>query len=88
LPPEKVGDRDTRYPRVTLDEVTSRAPDLVLLPDEPHPFSQEDAQVFRALPRPGASRVVQVSGKDLCWYGARSVEGIARVRTLIAGFAS
>lgn len=83
LPPEKVGDRDTRYPRVTLDEVTSRAPDLVLLPDEPHPFSQEDAQVFRALPKPGADRVVQVSGKDLCWYGARSIGGIARIRALV-----
>jgi ABC-type Fe3+-hydroxamate transport system substrate-binding protein len=83
LPPEKVGDRDTRYPRVTLEEVTARGPDLVLLPDEPHPFSDADAAVFRALPKPGADRVLQVSGKDLCWYGARSVDGIARVRALV-----
>ncbi len=84
LPPEKVGDRDTRYPRVTLDEVVARAPDAVLLPDEPHPFTENDAAVFRALPMAAASRVVHVSGKDLCWYGARSVDGIARVRSLIA----
>ena len=44
---EKVGDRDVRYPRVTLDEVVARRPELVLLPDEPHPFSEEDAAVFR-----------------------------------------
>jgi ABC-type Fe3+-hydroxamate transport system substrate-binding protein len=87
LPPEKVGDRDTRYPRVTLEEVTARAPDAVLLPDEPHPFSDDDAAVFRALPRPGADRVVHVGGKDLCWYGARSVDGIDRVRALVARFA-
>jgi ABC-type Fe3+-hydroxamate transport system substrate-binding protein len=85
LPSERVGERDVRYPRVTLDEVVARAPDLVILPDEPHPFSAEDATVFRGLDIPAARRdaVVHVSGKDLCWYGARSVEGIARVRALV-----
>jgi ABC-type Fe3+-hydroxamate transport system substrate-binding protein len=82
LPPEKLEGRDVRYPRVTLDEVVARAPELVLLPDEPHPFTDEDAAVFRALSiRP---TVVHTSGKDLCWYGARSVEGIDRLRDIIA----
>lgn len=85
LPPEDVAGRDTRYPRVTLDEVTSRAPELVLLPDEPHPFSEEDAEVFRALDIPAARRnaVVRTGGKDLCWYGARTIEGLPRVRALV-----
>jgi ABC-type Fe3+-hydroxamate transport system substrate-binding protein len=88
LPPERVVDRDVRYPRVTLEEVVGRAPEVVILPDEPHPFTEEDAAVFRALDVPAAKRgaVVRTSGKDLCWYGARSVEGIARVRALVAGF--
>src|SRR5271165_3310395 len=30
LPPEKVGDRDVRYPRVTMEEVNARAPELIL----------------------------------------------------------
>ncbi len=84
LPAEKIEGRDTRYPRVTMDEVVARAPEIVLLPDEPHPFSEEDANVFRALPIPAASgRVLRTSGKDLCWYGAESVEGIGRVRALV-----
>jgi ABC-type Fe3+-hydroxamate transport system substrate-binding protein len=89
-PPEKVADRDVRYPRVTLDEVIARAPELVLLPDEPHPFSEDDAEVFRALAIPAAERgaVARTSGKDLCWYGARSVEGMARVRSLVARYRS
>ena len=29
--------------------------------------------------------VVPMNGKDLCWYGARSVEGIPRLRALVAG---
>jgi ABC-type Fe3+-hydroxamate transport system substrate-binding protein len=89
LPAEQVGQRDVRYPRVTLDEVVARAPEIVLLPDEPHPFTEEDANVFRALDIPAARRgaVVRTSGKDLCWYGARSVEGIPRVRELVARLA-
>jgi ABC-type Fe3+-hydroxamate transport system substrate-binding protein len=87
LPPERVEGRDVRYPRVTMDEVNGRAPELVLLPDEPHPFSEADADVFRAQATPAAKRgaVVRISGKDLCWYGARSVEGIARLRGVVAG---
>lgn len=74
------GERDTRYPRVTLDEVAQRSPRIVLLPDEPHPFSEADAQVFRgSLP---AAKVVFCSGRDLSWPGARSVEGLPRLRAL------
>lgn len=83
--PEQTKDRDTRYPRVTMDEVISRAPELVLLPDEPHPFSEEDARVFCSLPIPAAARsaVVRMSGKDLCWYGAQTIEGLPRLRAIV-----
>ena len=54
LPPERVGSRDTRYPRVTLDEVVARQPEVVLLPDEPHAFTEADAEVFRKLDIPAA----------------------------------
>jgi len=89
LPPDQVAGRDVRYPRITLEEVVARAPDLVLLPDEPHPFSDEDAAVFRALGIPAATAgaVMRTGGKDLCWPGARSVDGIARVRELVSRFA-
>jgi ABC-type Fe3+-hydroxamate transport system substrate-binding protein len=85
LSPERVGDRDVRYPRVTLAEVAARGPELVLLPDEPHPFTEADAEVFRSLATPGARRpaVVFCDGKDLMWYGARSLEGLDRLRSLV-----
>jgi hypothetical protein len=87
LPSDRVAGRDVRYPRVTLDEVVERAPEIVLLPDEPHPFGEADAAVFRGLSIPAAQRgaVVLCDGKDLMWYGARSVEGLARLRSLIDG---
>jgi ABC-type Fe3+-hydroxamate transport system substrate-binding protein len=89
LAPEQVQGRDVRYPRVTFDEVVARAPEIILLPDEPHPFTDEDAAVFRALDVPAAARgaVVRTDGKDLCWYGAQSVDALPRVRALVATYA-
>jgi len=80
--PRPAGTRDTRYPRVTLDEVVKRAPRIVLLPDEPHPFSERDTEIFRAALPPKTS-VVRCGGRDFSWYGAQSVEGVPRLRALI-----
>ena len=66
--PRDAAGRDVRYPRVTLDEVRARTPELIVLPDEPHAFTADDeAQLAAALP---GVRIVRVSGKDLFWYGA------------------
>jgi hypothetical protein len=85
LPPERVAGRDTRYPRVTREEVVARAPEVVLLPDEPHPFTREDAAVFAALDIPAARRgaVLLCAGKDICWPGAQSIEGYYRLSSLL-----
>ena len=85
LPADRVGDRDVRYPRITLAEVAARAPEVILLPDEPHPFTEADAAIFRALDMgsPRQPAVLFCDGKDLMWYGARSVEGLDRLRALV-----
>lgn len=81
-PERPVADRDTRYPRVAIEEVVRSDPELILLPDEPYAFADCDARGLRtALPR---ARVVLCSGKDLCWYGARMAEAIPRVAELFA----
>lgn len=75
--PQDASGRDVRYPRITLDEVAAREPQIVVLPDEPHAFSDQDAAVFAgALPN---ARIVRVSGKDLFWYGAWSIDAIDRL---------
>lgn len=80
--PRPAGTRDTRYPRIALEEVVRSAPEIVLLPDEPHPFSEADAEVFRRA-LPAGVRVVRCGGRDFSWYGAQSVEGVPRLRALI-----
>jgi len=80
--PKDAGGRDVRYPRVTLEEVRARGAELVMLPDEPHAFSEADEAVLHeALP---AARVVRVSGKDLFWYGAWTIDAVPRLRAQLA----
>jgi ABC-type Fe3+-hydroxamate transport system substrate-binding protein len=79
--PADASGRDVRYPRITLDELAARAPELVILPDEPYAFSAADEAVFaELLPR---ARIVRVSGKDLFWYGAWTLDGVARIRAVV-----
>jgi ABC-type Fe3+-hydroxamate transport system substrate-binding protein len=60
-----------RYPRVTLDDVRRRAPDLVVLPDEPYAFTvDEGIEVFGDWDIP----VAHLSGRHLTWYGPSLVE--------------
>lgn len=85
LPEDRVGDRDTRYPRITFDEVEARRPEAILLPDEPYVFGEREAEVFRRLRVPAAERgaVVCCTGKDLLWYGTRLAGSIGRVTALL-----
>jgi ABC-type Fe3+-hydroxamate transport system substrate-binding protein len=76
------GDRDVRYPRITIEELAARAPDVVLLPDEPYAWTDDDAAaIARGVPN---ARVVRTDGKDLFWYGAWTVEALPRLRDLIS----
>jgi ABC-type Fe3+-hydroxamate transport system substrate-binding protein len=74
--------RDVRYPRVTFDEVRARRPALVILPDEPHAFSAEDERAI-ADAVPGVP-IVRVSGKDLFWYGAWTIDALDRLAGQLA----
>ncbi len=71
------GERDTRYPRTSLAEIEERAPELVLLPDEPYRFETSDAAEI-------AAPSELVSGKDLFWYGVRTAPALARLSTSLA----
>ena len=81
--PQDAPGRDVRYPRITLDEVIARKPDLIILPDEPHAFTADDEQVFRALEKP----IYRVAGKDLFWYGAWTIGALDRLAAQLADHA-
>jgi ABC-type Fe3+-hydroxamate transport system substrate-binding protein len=53
-----------RYPHTTVKEIRQRRPDVVVLPDEPYPFSAADGpEQFPGL------RTALVDGRHLTWYG-------------------
>lgn len=69
------GDGDERYPRVTLDDIAELDPDVVLLPDEPYAFGDEDRAPFRDW----KARTRLVDGTQLTWYGPRTPYALAEL---------
>jgi ABC-type Fe3+-hydroxamate transport system substrate-binding protein len=90
--PERTGsrdvERDRRYPRVTLEEMAARRPDVILLPDEPYVFSEADVADFAAftdVPAVSEQRIHLIDGKLLSWYGPRIGQSLRTLRTLLIG---
>jgi ABC-type Fe3+-hydroxamate transport system substrate-binding protein len=69
-------DHPERYPHVSLDDLAARRPDIVVLPDEPYPFSAADGP--EAFP---GRRVALVEGRSLTWYGP----SLVTARSLLSG---
>jgi len=70
-----------RYPQVTLDAISDRDPDCVLLPSEPYPFKERHiAEIAGTLPETG---VRLLDGRDLFWWGSRTPAATARLRAAL-----
>ncbi len=73
--PQDAGERDTRYPRVTADEIRAADPEVILLPDEPFAFDEEHrAFLMHTLADVTAVRRAQVhlvDGSLVTWHGTR-----------------
>lgn len=73
-------DHASRYPVVTVDELQAAAPDVVLLPSEPFPFTLEHAAELGDL----AERCRFVDGELLCWHGTRMAAGFPYLGEFLA----
>jgi len=79
-------DRWERYPRVELDEVARRNPEVILLPDEPYRFGPKHLAEFARFPQVSAvrdKRIYLLEGKHLCWYGPRIAASLPFVQRLL-----
>src|SRR5688572_26418938 len=71
-----------RYPVSTPEEALARGAKIHFFPSEPFPFKEEKhGSEIGALFGPGARRLF-VAGDDLCWHGARTLDGLRAVRKL------
>lgn len=82
---ENVCGGSTRYPIISLREIEALQPEVVLLPDEPYPFSAEDLAEFYAMDIPAAreNRIHLVDGKLLTWYGPRMAGSLRQLSALV-----
>jgi ABC-type Fe3+-hydroxamate transport system substrate-binding protein len=67
-----------RYPEVSVNDVVSARPQLVLLPDEPYHFREEHRAEFAEI-----APVRFVSGQLLWWYGPRMADSIRTLRAML-----
>src|SRR3984957_14512475 len=67
-------DHPERYPHIDLDDLNARGPELIVLPDEPYPFTAADGPEM--FPR---QRVALVEGRNLTWYGPSLVTARAQL---------
>jgi ABC-type Fe3+-hydroxamate transport system substrate-binding protein len=70
---------ESSYPVVELDQVVVREPDIVIAPSEPYPFAERHRSELEIL-----APVTLVDGRDLFWWGARTVAAAARLHALLS----
>lgn len=72
--------RGERYPRVEVGEIDGAGADLVLLPDEPYVFTEDDGpEAFERTP------TLLVSGRLITWYGPSLIEAHRVLQSVAAG---
>ena len=86
--PQAPGERDTRYPRLNLEEVRRADPQMILLPDEPFPFDESQLQqINQSLPEIPAvrnRRIHLVDGSLITWPGTRLAHALRELPALFA----
>lgn len=80
------GERDTRYPRLGLEEVRRANPQIILLPDEPFPFDerhlQQISETLSETPAVRNGRVHLVEGSLITWQGTRLARALRDLPSL------
>jgi ABC-type Fe3+-hydroxamate transport system substrate-binding protein len=72
-------DHPDRYPTVTLEEMATAQPDLVVAPTEPYPFAERHRAELETV-----APVTFVDGADLFWWGIRTPAAIRRLGTQLS----
>lgn len=76
-----------RYPWVTPEEVKQYNPEVILLPDEPYPFSSEHikqiSQIYPEIDAVKNQRIIPVDGSLLTWHGTRFGKAISAIPEML-----
>lgn len=85
---EDPGERDTRYPRLIIDEVRLANPEIILLPDEPFPFEDDHNTLLCAsladIEAVKNNRIHRLDGTLITWHGTRLARALREIPSLLA----
>lgn len=86
LPAEETGERDTRYPVVTVQDIVAAQPEMILLPDEPFRYQNEHVEQFKKLfantPAIENNQIIMVDGSLITWHGTHLGQALANLPAL------
>ncbi len=86
--PYEANNQDTRYPRVSMEEIRAANPELILLPDEPYSFGDDHQQAFyQWFDQCSAARqgkIILVEGSLITWHGTRLARALEILPPLLA----
>lgn len=75
-----VSDKNSRYPEITAEEITSLKPDIIFLSSEPYPFKEMHMEELTHLcPK---AKIHIVDGEMFTWYGSRLIKAPAYFQKL------
>jgi ABC-type Fe3+-hydroxamate transport system substrate-binding protein len=87
IEPEMPGERDKRYPHVTLAEIMSFDPAVILLPDEPFAFNADQRMhlEFQLAETQAVKhgRIFEIEGSLLTWHGTRLARALRDLPELL-----
>ncbi|MFZ8968822.1 MAG: helical backbone metal receptor [Ilumatobacteraceae bacterium] len=76
-------DADVNYPEVTIAEMATKKPDVVLIPSEPYVFTDTHLDELTDV-----APCVRVDGQDLFWWGDRTAGALTRLASTLTAVAS
>lgn len=70
----------TRYPNTSLEELSYKKPDVILLSSEPYPFKEKHIQEVSDYCK--KTSIILVNGEWFSWYGSRMLKAFEKLNVL------
>ena len=70
----------TRYPNTSLEELSYKKPDVILLSSEPYPFKEKHIKEVSEFCK--KTNIILVNGEWFSWYGSRMLEAFKQLNVL------
>lgn len=71
-------DADVDYPEVSIAEMATKKPDVILIPSEPYVFTDEHLRELTDV-----APCIRVDGQDLFWWGDRTAGALTRLASTL-----